>query len=245
MRKSFHVNVVAIILCIIALLTMTILPGCAREKVTIPQELDKLSLGEMWEQVEDATGLQDGSSELESLNLHTDENGKIDSLSFVFHGYNTGGRPEVYFVSKNSRGELNWHHYESESITATRSPSKVFAEIDNIGLSSLQLGDAGLAMQVDFISGDIGYSYDYSDIYHLESGTLKQLDEIVFHSKYPWCTISVYKLSLPEPGDGKTITQNITIAAPVPRGERTSQIWFLSDDINKADVVKYLEKTIP
>lgn len=45
MRKSFHVNVVAIILCIIALLTMTILPGCAREKVTIPQELDKLSLG--------------------------------------------------------------------------------------------------------------------------------------------------------------------------------------------------------
>jgi hypothetical protein len=42
--------------------------------------------------------------------------------------------------------------------------------------------------------------------------------------------------------DGQTSTKVITTAqAPVPPGERTSQKWFLSEDIELAETVTYLE----
>jgi len=243
-RKSFLSKFTAA-LCLIAVITITFLPGCAKEKVVVPQSLDKLSLSSMWENVAKSTGVQDASAELESLLLHADKEGKVNSLSFIFHGRNQQGRPEVYFVGKNSKGELDQHAYGSQSVPMTRHPLKVFAEIDSLGLSSLEPGDAGLSVQVDFLSGDVGYSYEYSDIFHLEGGALEPLDRIVFHSRTPWCTIGVFKLSPPETivtVDGRTVAQATTVAGPVPPGKRTSQIWFLSEDINKAETVEYLEK---
>jgi hypothetical protein len=206
--------------------------------------LDELSLVKMWEAVSIAIGVQNGSQELESFRLYTNRDDKIDSLSFVFHGNNAGGRPEVYFVSKNSRGEIGWYSNESKFVSPTLKPTRVFTEIDSLGLSSLELGDAGLLMQVDFKSGDVGYNNKYGNIYRIEGGKLRQLKEIVFHSRYPWCTISVYKLFPNETvitDDGQTTAQTTTVRIPVPPEERTSQTWFLSEDINKAETVEYLE----
>jgi len=244
-RKSFLSMTIAITLCLIAILMIAVLPGCAKEKPVIAQELNELSLVQMWNMVAEATGIQKDSAELESLMLHTDEDGKALSLSFIFHGRNQKGNPQVYFVGKNSRGELDWHAYESKSVPITRHPLKVFTEIDSLGLSSLKPGDAGLSLQVDFMSGDVGYSYEYSDIFYLEDGILKPLDKIIFHSRTPWCTIGVFQLSPPDTivtEDGRTVVQAATVAGPVPPGERTSQIWFLTEDINKAETVEYLEK---
>jgi beta propeller repeat protein len=246
-RGNFFLpKVTAAVLCLLAVLAIILLPGCTKEKLVIPQKLDELSLVQMWETAADATGVQDDSAELESLRFHVDENRNIDSLSFVFHGITKNKKTEVYFVSKYTNGETNWHSYESETMNVTRHPLEIFKEIDKVRLSSLEIGKNGLIFQVDFQSGDIGYSYDHSDIFKLEDGTLKQLDELVFHSQYPWCTISAYKLTPNEPvinEDGQTIAQATTTAAgPVSPGERTSQIWFLSDDINKAEKVKYLEE---
>lgn len=58
-----------------------------------------------------------------------------------------------------------------------------------------------------------------------------------------WCTIGIFKLSPLETiitEDGRTIAQATTVAGPTPPEERTSQIWFLSEDINKAETVEYL-----
>jgi hypothetical protein len=246
MRNFFLPKVTAAVLCLLAVLAIILLPGCTKEKLVIPQKLDELSLVQMWETAADATGVQDDSAELESLRFHVDENRNIDSLSFVFHGITKNKKTEVYFVSKYTNGETNWHSNESKTTNVTWHPLKVFTEIDKLGMSSLEIGKNGLIFQVDFQSGDIGYNYDHSDIFKLEDGTLRQLDEIVFHSQYPWCTISVYKLSPNEPvinEDGQTIAQATTTAAgPVPPGERTSQIWILGEDINKAETVKYLEE---
>lgn len=244
MKRSLLLR--AITLCLALILVITILPGCAKEKVSITQDLDKLSLVGMWETVSATIDVQKGGEELESLKLHSNGNRQVDSLSFIFHGFNQKGRPEVYFVSMNSHGEMDWYSYESDSVNPTLHPLKVFEEIDRLDLASLESGDAGLSINVGFQSGDIGYRNEYGNIYHLEGGILKPLDEIIFHSKYPWCTISIFKLSPNETiitEDGQTISQASTVArvnGTVPPEERTFQIMFLSEDINKAVTVEYL-----
>ncbi len=235
------------IICLAFVLVITVLSGCGKEKVSIPRELDQLSLVGIWETVSATIDIQKGGEELESLKLHANRDGQVDSLSFIFHGFNQKGRPEVYFVSMNSRGEMDWYSYESNSVNPTLHPLKVFEEIDKLGLALQESGDAGLSINVGFQSGDVGYRNQYGNLFHLEGGNLKQLDEIVFHSRYPWCTISVFKLSPNETvitEDGQTTTQASTVVrinSAVPPEERTSQIWFLSEDINKAETVEYLE----
>ncbi len=223
-------------LCLVIVLTIIFLPGCAREKITIPQNLDELSLSSMWKNTAEATGVQEGSEELESLYLHADKEGNVNSLSFVFHGSDSKGRTKAYFVSRYTNGETNWHSYDSQSVTVTRHPAEIFSEIDKLGLSSLEPGEDGLLVQVDFTFGDVGYNYDYLDIYQLEDGNLRPLEEIIFHSQYPWATVSVYKL-FSSGQDGQSYS---TTAGPVPHGERTSQVWILGEDVNKAEIVKYL-----
>ncbi len=237
------------IICVAFILVVTVLSGCTKEKVSIPRELDQLSLVGMWETVSETIDVQKGGEELESLRLHANGDRQVDSLSFIFHGFNQKGRPEVYFVSMNSRGEMDWYSYESDSVNPTLHPLKVFGEIDKLGLASLEPGDTGLSINVGFQSGDVGYRNQYGNIYHLEDGNLQPLDEIVFHSRYPWCTISVFKLSPNETvitEDGQTNAQASTVVrvnGMVPPEERTSQIWFLSEDINKAETVSYLESS--
>jgi len=246
MRKLFIPKVLIIAMLFITLLSVA-LTGCTKEKVMIPQDLDGLSLVQMWEKVSAKIDVQKGGEEMESFRLHANGVRQVDSLSFVFHGFNQKGRPEVYFVSMNAHGEMNWYSYVSDLVNPTRHPLKVFEEIDKIGLASLESGDAGLSMHVEFQSGDVGYRNQYGNIYHLEGGTLKPLDEIIFHSQYPWCTTTVFKLSPNETvitRDGQIIAQASTavrINGVVPPEERTSQIWFLSEDINKAEVVEYLD----
>jgi hypothetical protein len=226
------------ILCLIALVLVTIMLGCSGTKITttdeLPQNLDELSLTEAWSAVAGVADIQEPTAELGDFRLRADENGGIDLLSFNFLGRNKEGVPCIYFADMGQEGKIDIREYEGESESFSAHPMTVFTEIDKLGL----------AMEICSQGGDVGYSYDYSDIYHLEDGALRKLEEIVFHSETPWCTIGVYKLSPLETittEDGRTLTQATTVAAPPPPGERTSQIWFLSEGVNKAEVVEYLE----
>lgn len=236
------------ILCLIALVLVTIMPGCSGTKITttgeLPQSLDRLSLTEMWSAVAEAADIQEPTAELGDFRLRADENGGIDLLSFNFLGRNKEGVPCIYFADMGQKGKIDIREYEGEPESISAHPMIVFAEIDKLGLASLEPGESGLSMEICVQGGDVGYSYDYSDIYHLEDGNLRQLEEIVFHSETPWRTIGVYRLSPLETittEDGQTVTQATAVAAPPPPGERTSQIWFLSEGVNKADIVEYLQ----
>jgi hypothetical protein len=236
------------VLCLIALILITVMPGCSGRKITttgeLPQSLDKLYLTEMWSEVAEAADIQEPGAQLGDFRLRADENGGIDLLSFNFLGRNKEGVPCIYFADMGQKGKIDIREYEGEPESFSAHPMPVFAEIDKLGVASLEPGESGLSMEICIQGGDVGYSYDYSDIYHLEDGGLRQLEEIVFHSETPWCTIGVYKLSPLEmitTEDGQTVTQATTVAAPPPPGKRTSQIWFLSEGINRAEKVKYLE----
>jgi len=235
MKNSVKWNVITI-LCLIVLIV--VMPGCSGTKVKVtrelPRELDKLSLTEMWDVVADTADIQERSAELGSFQLRADKNGGVDSLYFDFRGRNKEGVPCIYFAEMGQEGKIDIRENEANPVSFSAHPMTVFTEIDKLGLASLERGEAGLSLQIGFQWGDIGYSYDHVDLYHLDSGELLPLQEIVFHSRDPWCTISVFKLY---PVD----TEEGSMASSVTTGESTSQTWFLSEDLNRAETVEYLE----
>lgn len=242
MKNSVKWKIITI-LCLIALIA--VMPGCSGMKVKVtgelPQELDRLSLTEMWDAVADTADIQERSAELGSFHLHADKGGGVDSLYFNFQGRNEKGKPCIYFAEMGQEGKIEVRENETNSVSLSTHPVTVFAEIDKLGLASLERGEAGLSIQIGFQWGDIGYSYDHVDLYHLDSGELLPLQKIVFHSREPWCTISIFKL-YPVDTEEVSMASSVTTApSPIPPGESTSQIWFLSEDINRAEIVEYLE----
>lgn len=230
----------AIIVGLVAMLSVFGLSGCSYSEILIPKTFSELSLVDLWNRLSEATGVQKDSEELESLHLHVDADGVLDTLSLRFYGTNNKGRSTIYIAEMNAKGLIDWHSYETEPVLMTRHPMKVFFEIDRLGLSSLQLGEDGLSLYVDFQSGDVGYDYMHVDIYQLDEGNLRPLNKIIFHSATPWCTISIFELN---PSDIEVGLMTSSYLTPPDSGlpkERTSQVWFLSEDLNKASVLEFL-----
>ena len=234
MLKSYRSKLLTIIVCILVILPITILPGCAK-KAVIPQQLAELSLVKMWDGVIKNIDVQPDSEDLGSLWLHANQAGKVESLSFDFYGTDYRGKFETYSVDINEKGEMNWYSRESKQIITGHRPLQVFTEIDKLGLSKLEIGSSGLEMLVEFQSGSLIYSRDYLDVYQLENGALQLLQSVIFHTDTPRCIISVFKLSAGDAG-------NVTSAKPADKnGIRTSQIWWLGGDLAGAEKVEYLQ----
>ncbi len=237
------------ILCLVALIA--IITGCSDTNITttgeLPQSLDELSLTKMWNEVAEAADIQEPTAELGSFNLRTDEDGGIDSLYFDFRGRNEEGRPCIYFAEMGREGKIDIRGNESNSVSLSAHPMAVFTEIDKLGLASLERGEAGLFMQISFQGGDVGYRHAYTDIYQLKGGELLPLKQVIFHTDVFWCTITIFQNAKHE-GNEAEMTATVTVNPEattddivVPLAERTSQIWFLSGDINRVEVVEYLE----
>lgn len=216
--------------------TLILMPGCGPNPTVINRDLASVSLAEIWETIANATRIQEESANLDSVSMRCDKDGWVMSLYLTFHAEDQNGRHKAFQTSINGRGELNWSSFEDSSVPVTHDPGMIFSEIDEIGLSALERGDAGLALEIHFQWGDVGYRQSYSDIFHLQNGVLRALEEIVFHSTKLWGEISTFKL-YPSPLGGGASS---TMPGYLPQ-ERTSQIWFLNGDVELASVVKYLE----
>ncbi|MDD4986034.1 MAG: hypothetical protein PHQ43_09635, partial [Dehalococcoidales bacterium] len=229
-------------LCLILIITAALMPGCSGTEIKttgeLPQSLDGLSLTEMWSAAAEVTDIQESTAELGSFNLRADEDGGIDSLYFDFRGRNKEGSPYIYFAEMGSGGKIDIRENESKnSVSLSAHPMTVFAEIDKAGLASLEPGEAGLFMRISYQGGDVGYRHAYTDIYQLEDGQLLPLKQVIFHTDVYWCTITIFKNVKHEDTESTTtVTVN-----PEAMEERTSQIWFLSEDISRADTVEYIE----
>jgi hypothetical protein len=239
-------------LCLILIITAALMPGCSGTEIKttgeLPQSLDELSLIQMWSAVVEVMDIQEPTAELGSFNLRADEDGGIDSLYFDFRGRNREGAPCIYFAEMGREGKIDIRENESKnSVSLSTHPLAIFAEIDKLELASLEPGEAGLFMQINFQGGDVGYRHAYTDIYQLKDGQLLPLKQVIFHTDVFWCTISVFqnaKYEGNEPERTATVRVDSEATADdivVPLEERTSQIWLLSEDINRAEIVEYLE----
>ncbi len=240
MKKPFLFKITSFILFLTVVLAAAFLSSCDNADksttVDIPRQLDQFSMADMWTKVAQATDLQKETAGLGSLHLTIDKIGVIKSLYFDFNGRNKNGRTCLYFASLNYKNKIDILKYETGSVQLSKNPQSVFSEIDKVGLASIKRGDEGLTVHIDFQWGDIGFNHDYLDAFQLQDGNLLPLEELIFHTGDPICVINIYINYISEE------TAAIAVSAgPVPPGERTFQIWFLSEDINKADIVEYLD----
>jgi hypothetical protein len=248
--KLLIVRIIKTGIVLVFLASVMVLPGCDDTVITttpkINPSITELSLLELWDIIVESTDIQESSAQMDMFDLRCDDEGKMDYLYYTFGGRNNEGRPCIYFAQFDHENRIDILTYEVDYFAIKRHPVKVFEEIDKFGLDSIKPGDEGMTVHISFMSGDVGYGNDYLNIFHLENGRLTPLDEIIFHSRVSWCTISVYHLvpnDIVVAENGSTVAQATTAVAPVPPGERTSQTWFLSEDINLAETVQYLEKS--
>jgi hypothetical protein len=212
--------------------------------VNVPTSLDALSLSGVWQETLEATEVQDSTASLKVLSLYADEAGSLDLLHFAFDGRNKRGEGKVYSVDVNSSGELHWYSYDADPGWERVHPKDVFSELDHVGLGNLERGNQGISISIDIVAGAVGYSSDYVDAYILDSGNLLPLREIVFHSNVPWASVWVSKRYSVETGSedaGPTTVETLS-TVPIPPEQRTSQVWFLSRDLDKAASVLYLQE---
>lgn len=222
--------ILSLILCI-----SIVLSGCVDSSLAITNKLDELSLTTAFNEVVKKTNVYEDTVEFQSLRLHTDKSGLIDSFSFSFYAISKTSKetvPVLFNVQMNSKGELEWASLENDSsynaYSYLQNGSGILEQIDKLGLSSIVPGDNGSVVQIDLQQGRIGYSRPQSELYCLNDGELTPVNKVVFHSNDYWITISVFENLAGKAGE----------TFQTGDGE-TSQIWFLAEDLNKADIVEY------
>ncbi|OGN87227.1 MAG: hypothetical protein A2158_02530 [Chloroflexi bacterium RBG_13_46_14] len=243
--KQLTVHVIKTGMVLVFLASIMFLPGCDDTKITTTPEINpsiiELSLLDLWDAITDSTDIQEPSAQMDMFNLRCDKDGRLEHLYFTFYGRNSKGILYAYIADLGGKNRIHIRANEADNIVVKRHPAEVFREIDKLGLDSLETGDEGLSVMISFVWGDVGYGS--TGVYQLENGKLKPIEEVIFHSKLQWCTIEVFHLV---PNDsvvtenGRTTTQATTASAPISRGTSSSQIWLLSDDINRlAETVIY------
>lgn len=93
-------------------------------------------------------------------------------------------------------------------------------------------------------TGSLTYSSEYTELYLLENGRRRLLEEIAFDSDSPWTTIEV--CAPPDEADGdREVTEtdsSIRVTRTIGVGEDGDcEIWFLEQAVAKAEVVEFVE----
>jgi hypothetical protein len=238
---SKPIKVLALTLCLLAIVASGALAGC-QPKITVPKTLDEFSLTDLWDKVVAATDVQEMSAQLGDLWLRIEATDTISVQYLTFNGHNQKGRPMLYWVWTNTKGEIEWNSSEVEYVPMTSHPQSVFAEIDKLGLEAIPQGDDGCELRVGFEDGNYGahYSDDIVTICQLNEGQLLPLKEISFASGLPWTTITVSPMYIVEEGvdeDGNPFKHSSTNV----NGQSMEQVWFLVTDMSKTESVEYSE----
>lgn len=231
MRNTFPARIIATALCLAVGLLIVVLPGCSKEKPLIPQNLDELSLVDMWKAVVKTIGIQESTSYLESMNLRV-LNGKRKELDFDCY-VTTESEWTMYTISFSEKGELNWSSGQiknSQNMPLTFNPEMLFTQLDTFGLTNIRPTVSGFTIDISMQTG-ADYVFDKPFLlYHLKDGTLAPLEHVKLSSGRPSLPILVGSITIDKPPKGHFETYELP------------EYWFLSEDIDKADTVEYWEK---
>ncbi|KXA91567.1 hypothetical protein AKJ63_00650 [candidate division MSBL1 archaeon SCGC-AAA259D18] len=225
--------------------------GNHEEETPAPINLNGDFFSELWPATLKVTDVQDPTAKLSSFRLLSNENCAVESLHFEFCGFDSKGIKRAYFVDlspKSGQELLSSHSYEMEGTCEGIHPQVLYEELDKVDISGrVGANGKGISIWADFSSGSNNvYSCGSLYLLLLENGELKPLKKIVFSSSIPWCVIHVGERSTPEnvveSENEITAEDSITgFLENLPAEERKGEIWFLSQDLDKAETVEYLQ----
>ncbi len=239
--KRYHTRILTLVCSLAAVLVIAPLPGCSRNDAPMkrPDNVSVLSLVQMWDEVVKIIGIQEQTANLDEFVLDVSyQNGKINTLWFTCYVTNNGPDWTHYFISFDEGRTLRWQSDKTQGVSSefnillTYNPRIVFAELDKIGFSRVQSTSSGFSVRVEQ-EYDRTYSNDDAPgwlLSHLKDGQLIPLKYIKLssdHSSLPVWIGRGQRQKPPVPPDSEYVQ---------------TEIWFLSEDINKAEVVEYLEE---
>lgn len=236
MKKLAKLLTLAI--CLLAIVASGALAGC-QSKQSVPTTTAEFTLTDLWEKTVAATGVKESTAQLVSFWLEIEDDGSLIVWSFSFRGEDQEGSPTLYLVSTNSNGTIGWYTSAVTSVTTTRNPGTVFAEIDQLGIPDIPQGDSGCNFKISFEYGGAHYTDGNLTIWQLDDGQLRQLEDINFDSDQPWAVITVSPMYIIEEGVDEA-GQAYTRSSIYLDGECMKQLWFLADDASKATNLEYL-----
>lgn len=207
----------------------------------IPMNVEELSLVDMWDEAVQITGIQEQSAYLHSFQLWTDRNGKIYNSSFSINKAPDNGIEWTHYGFRfNENGELlHISTSSSESANSNRvktyNPRVLFAEIEKMGgLRYIQATCSSFSIKVEpgnYARPEQDYwefTFDqHLQLYHLSDGDLIPLKHVKISNTQPFLPIQI----------DKTIVMNDPDA---PYLELPFEIWLLSEDLAKAEIVEEL-----
>ncbi len=240
--RTRRTTIAAITWCLAAIITIILLPGCNRNDAPMkrPENVNELSLVQMWDEVVKIIGIQEQTAYLDEFLLDVSyQNGKINTLWFTCHVTDNGPDWTHYFIGFDEGRRLRWQSDETQGVPSelntrlTYNPRILFAELDKIGFSYVQSTSSGFSVHAQQTRKST-FSID-SPIaipYHLKEGKLIPLKFITLNSEQLSMPIWVGRGQRQKPP-----------APPVPPDSEYVQleIWFLSEDVARAETVEYLE----
>ena len=239
--KRYHIRIITLVCSLAAVLVIALLPGCSRDNapMKIPENVNELSLVQMWDEVVKIIGIQEQTAYLDEFVLDVSyQNGKINTLWFTCYVTNNGPDWTHYFIGFDEGRRLQWQSDETQGVPSEfnmrliYNPRILFAELDKIGFSYVQTTSSGFSVHAQQTRKST-FSID-SPIaipYHLKDGKLIPLKLITLNSEQLSMPIWVGRGQRQKPPE-----------PPVPPDSEyvQTEIWFLSEDINNAETVEYL-----
>lgn len=222
-------------------IVLSLLPSCSQTNVLmkISMNVEELSLVNMWEEAVQITGIQEQSAYLHSFQLWTDRNGKLYNPSFSFNKASDNGTNWTHYGFRfNENGELlhiSTSSSESDNsnyIKLTYNPRVLFREVEKMGgLRYIQSTCSEFSIKVEpghYASPEQDYwefTFDQNmQLYHLSDGDLIPLRHVKIANDQPFLPIQIDK----------------TIADASRHPEIPFEIWLLSEDLAKAEIVEEL-----
>jgi hypothetical protein len=224
------VNRTCLAIGLLVMVMAGLLPACSESSdvIHVDANVKKASLTEIWESVEDKTGVQNSSANLAELIIWLSEEGTVELLHYMFYGKDAHGKDRMYFVNSEHDGDVTCYSADGVGVLTETDPLGVFEELDGVPRTTVLSGEASAHIGMDFTWGGVKYGgstsfdgYHLADLYRLESGELLPLKEVVFHTTTPWGVLRVSRYA-----DQATSPDSV-------------EYWFLTSELGKAELVEY------
>ena len=248
MMKCFKLTSSLLVIVIIVSLL-----GCTQESdVTfISANVKNTSLTGVWSSLVETLDIKPSTASTEDFSLEVLPDWSLDALYLVFYASDKRGTNNIYYVNSDYYGEV-FSYSKTEGGTEIPErvhPLYVLENLENIILTHL-VGEDGCRINMSFYAGHVTYTNKVYPIkisingiesevstkmYHLKDGNLLPLREVVYHTdSYCWGQISIFRGRVPQ-----IIRMGESILESDVSGAGTSEIWFLSSELDKASFVSY------
>ncbi len=185
------------------------------------------SLAQIWEAVVEDAGFQESTASLEELMVWYRGAGTVYLMQYTFSATGAEGTVKTVTVNSDNDGKVACWLVETGGVPTDTLPRDVFEELDSVSPEKILRGEYEAHVDMNFMVGPMRYDGSATcdggpcRLYELKDGVLMPLKSVLFAAEQPCSDISVVRFAQ---------------GAQTPS---SSEIWFLTSDLDKAESVVY------